>query len=90
MNKPEMILAIPYYDLLEVLRYVDKTIPGFKDKVWSILCNLGYIANDTKVSINFEGIIGEDTPEVVVEGIKYMLDEFPYIKNMEVEFSISW
>lgn len=90
MNKPEMILAIPYYDLLEVLHYVDEAVPGFKDEVWSILCDLGYISNDTKVGINFEGIIGENTPEVVVEGIKYMFDEFSYIKNMEVEFKISW
>lgn len=90
MNKPEMILAIPYYDLLEVLHYVDEAVPGFKDEVWSILCDLGYISNDTKVGINFEGIIGENTPEVVIEGIEYMFKEFPYIKNMEVEFSVSW
>lgn len=85
-----MILAIPYYDLLEVLHYVDEAVPGFKDKVWSILCDLGYISNDAKVGINFEGIIGENTPEIVIEGIEYMFREFPYIKNMEVEFSICW
>ncbi len=90
MNKPETYQAKPYYDIFEVLDYVDQVVPNFKDKIWKELCDMGYINNDTKVNIYFKGLIGKETPEEVVEGINYMFKKFPDIKNGEVDFSISW
>jgi len=51
---------------------------------------MGYINNDTTTNIDFEGLIGEEAPEEVIDGIDYMFKEFPDIKNGEVDFSISW
>lgn len=90
MIKPISKQARPYYNLLEVLNYVDNKVKGFKKKVWKDLCNMGYINNDTSTSIYWEGLIDEDTHEEVIEGIEYMFKEFPDIKEGTVDFWISW
>ena len=90
MKKPIAKQARPYYNLLEVLNYVDNEVRGFKKQVWKDLCNMGYINNDTSTGIYWEGLIGEDTYEEVIEGIEYMFKEFPDIKDGKVDFWISW
>ena len=90
MDKPQTKQGRPYYNIFEVLNYVDNEVPGFREKVWKDLCDMGYVNNDTTTGIYFEGLIGEDTSEEVIEGIEYMLNEFPDIKNGEVDFEISW
>ncbi len=90
MNKPKKYQAEPYYDLLEVLDYVEQTVPRAKRKIWHELCNRGYINNNTITNIYFEGLIDEDMPEEVLEGINYMFKEFSDIKNDEVDFRIYW
>lgn len=90
MNKPKAKVGVPYYDLLEVLKYIDENVPGFEKRIWRILCDCGYIKNDIVTGIYFEGLITEDTPDEVIEGIEFMFKEFPDIKNGKVDFSISW
>ena len=90
VDKPKTYQARPYYNIFEVLDYVDQTIPGFEKKIWEKLCDMGYIDNNTTTSIYFKGLISEDTSEEVVDGINYMFNEFPDIKNGEVDFYISW
>ena len=90
MEKPTTKQARPYYNLFEVLNYVDKEVQGFRKKVWKDLCNMGYINNDTSTGIYWEGLIGENTSEEVIEGIEYMFKEFPDIKEGTVDFWISW
>lgn len=90
MEKPISKQTVPYYNLLEVLNYVDNEIKGFKKKAWTDLCDMGYINNDTYTGIYWEGLLGETTCEEVVEGIEYMFDEFPDIKEGKVNFWISW
>ena len=90
MVKPISKQAKPYYDLLEILNYVDNEVKGFKKKVWKDLCYMGYINNDTYTGIYWEGLIGENTHEEVIEGIEYMFKEFPDIKEGTVNFWISW
>lgn len=90
MNKPEAIQGKPYYDLIDVLDYIDEKASGFKDKIWDILCDMGYINNDTVTNICFDGLISKDSPSEIVDGIGYLFEEFPDIKDGEVDFSISW
>lgn len=90
MEKPIPKKCRPYYNLLEILKYIDDEVPGFKKKIWKELCDLNYINNDTCTGIYFEGLIGRDSPEEVIEGIKYMFKEFPDIARGEVNFWISW
>ena len=90
MTKPILKQARPYYNLLEVLNYVDNEVKGFKKKVWEDLCNMGYINNDTSTDIYWEGLIGDNTSEDVIDGIEYMFKEFPDIKEGKVDFWISW
>lgn len=90
MDKPKTYQARPYYNIFEVLDYVDQTVSGFRKKIWKELCNMGYINNDTTTGIYFEGLIGENTPDEVVEGIEYMFKEFPDIKDGKADFYISW
>lgn len=90
MKKPQVEYGKLYYDLFEVLDYVDKEVPRFRNKIWEELCDTYYINNDTMMKICFEDLIEENTPEEIVEGIEYMFKEFPDIKNGEVDFKISW
>ena len=90
MNKPIPKQAKPYYNIFEILDYVDKEVPGFRKRVWKDLINMDYINNGTSTSIDWQGLIDEDTSEEVIEGIEYMLTEFPDIKNNEVDFWIYW
>lgn len=90
MEKPQKYESRPYYDLICVLNYVDKKVKRFKDKMWDKLCNLGYINNDTTTSIWFEGFYSDVEDEDIIEGLEYMFEEFPDIKNNEVDFWISW
>lgn len=46
MEKPQKHESRPYYDLICVLNYVDKKVKRFKNKMWDMLCDLGYINND--------------------------------------------
>ena len=55
-----------------------------------MLCDLGYINNDTITSIWFEGFYSDVEDEDIIEGLEYMFEEFPDIKNDEVDFWISW
>ena len=43
MEKPQKHESRPYYDLICVLNYVDKKVKRFKNKMWDMLCDLGYI-----------------------------------------------
>lgn len=90
MKKPKLYYSKRYYNLFEVLTYVDNKFPGFKRKLWKILCDNYEIHNDTMDDFNFDMLIDDDTPEIVVDGINYMYDEFPDIRDGEVEFWISW
>lgn len=76
--------------MIDVLDYVDGYVPGFKRKAWKELCDMGYIANDTFTYIDWDGLCDKDTPEKILEGIKVMFDEFPDIKNGDINFHISW
>lgn len=90
VNKPKPINSKPYYDLISVLNFIDKKVPGYKKEIWKELCDMGYIKNDTITDIYFDGLIGNDSANKLIEGIECMFKEFPDIKNGEVNFSISW
>ena len=90
MNKPKPIESKPHYDLINVLNFIDEKVPGSKKKIWRELCDMGYIKNDTITYICFDGLIGTDSADELVDGIEYLFKEFPDIKNGEVNFSISW
>lgn len=90
MNKPKPIESRPYYDLISVLKYVDNKIPRFHKKMWRLLCEMGYINNDTITSICWDGFIADGSDEDIVEGIHYLYEEFPDIKTNSADFSISW
>lgn len=90
MKKPVAQQGRPYYNIFEVLNYVDKEVPTFRKKVWKLLCDFNYINNDTSTGIYWEGLIGENTSEEIIEGIEYMFKEFPDIKDGTVDFWISW
>lgn len=91
MNKPKKYEARPYYDLLEVLDYIDTKIPRFKDKIWDKMCDEYYINNDTITSlIDFQDFVEDDMDETIKEGVDVLFKEFPDIKNEEVDFKICW
>jgi hypothetical protein len=90
MDKPIPRESLPTYNLLEILDYIEKLVPNFKDKVWQKLYDMGYIHNDTTTGIYWEGLIGENTSDVIVDGINVLFNDFPDIKEGKVQFEISW
>ena len=74
MEKPQKHESRPYYDLICVLNYVDKKVKRFKNKMWDMLCDLGYINNDTITSIWFEGFYSDVEDEDIIEGLEYMFE----------------
>lgn len=90
MKKPiPDIKTIVEYDIFEVLDYVDYTYPGFRDRVWDILCDDYYIHNDTTIKIDFSNLqyYKED---LVTCGCKFLYQQMPELQKHEAVFKICW
>lgn len=92
MNKPQKYLPKQEwkYNLIDVLKYIDESVPRFKRKVWRVLCDLGYIQNDTCQYISFKEIFPYTDDDVLDKGLRLLYDEFPDIESGDVLFDISW
>lgn len=90
MDKPQKY-KIEYYDLLNVLHYIDSKVPNFKEEIWYRICDEDYIKNDTITidPIEFQKFSDEDN-ETIKKGINVLFEEFPDIKNEEIHFQIYW
>ena len=90
MDKP-IKHKIEYYDLLNILHYIDSKVPNFENEIWYRMCDEDYIKNDTITlnPIDFHEFLDEGN-EVVKEGLNVLFKEFPDIKNKEVNFKIYW
>lgn len=80
-----------YYDLLQIIHYIDSKVPNFENEIWSRMCDEYYIKNDTITlnPIDFNEFLDEGS-EVIKEGINVLFKEFPDVKNKEVNFKIYW
>lgn len=90
MDKP-IKNKIEYYDLLQILHYIDSKVPDFENEIWNIMCDECYIKNDTITlnPIDFHEFLDVEN-EVIKEGLNVLFKEFPDIKNKEVNFKIYW
>ena len=95
-NKPRKH-NVKYYDLLEILSYIDDKVSNFKDTLWDYMCDGDYIENDTITiyPIDFQEFLEKDyisdnERKIIEEGVKVLFEEFPDIENREVNFKICW
>ena len=90
MDKPTKCRT-EYYDLLQIIHYIDSKVPDFESEIWSRMCDEYYMKNDTITldPIDFNEFL-DDRSEVVQEGINVLFKEFTDIKNKEVNFKIYW
>lgn len=90
MDKP-IKNKIEYYDLLQILHYIDSKVPNFENEIWNIMCDECYINNNTITlnPIDFHEFFDVKN-EVIKEGLNVLFKEFPDIKNKEVNFKVYW
>ena len=81
-NKPELITPKPYYNLSDVLHYVDDSFPGFEDELLNIIHVFYDLHISEKLWINnFKLLSNSKTFEKWKDAFEYMFHEFPEIEN---------